>query len=108
MKDHNVDFIISPNGFGEKPPKIEDILNQKDDIKKSPVFEYKSDYFTVIANCLGVPALTIPLFESEASKSTYSNFPGSIRLTGFFGEDYHMLRQAQKIEKIFESKGMGM
>ena len=66
MKAEDVDFIVSPNGFGEKPPKIDDILNKTglEDERKSPVFEYKSDYFTVIANCLGVPALTMPLFES--------------------------------------------
>jgi hypothetical protein len=26
MKEHNLDFVISPTGFGELPPKIEDIL----------------------------------------------------------------------------------
>jgi hypothetical protein len=25
MKEHDVDFVISPTGFGELPPKIEDI-----------------------------------------------------------------------------------
>jgi len=63
MKNEDVDFIISPNGFGETPPKIEDILNPKEEEGKSPISEYKMDYFTVVNNCLGVPAITIPLFE---------------------------------------------
>lgn len=96
MRSQNIDFVISPNTFGEKPPKINDILSlgvNNDEIK-SPVFEYKMDYFTVIANCLGVPAVSMPLFENENSKTKYENFPGSIRMTGFFGEDFHVLRSA--------------
>jgi len=49
--------VISPTGFGELPPKISDITapdsNSKAGEKKSPVFEYKMDYFTVVSNCLG-------------------------------------------------------
>jgi Asp-tRNA(Asn)/Glu-tRNA(Gln) amidotransferase A subunit family amidase len=63
MIKHNVDFTISPTGFGEKPPRVEDILNPKGDEGKSPVYEYKMDYFTVISNCLGTLNLTVPLFE---------------------------------------------
>ena len=54
MMTHDIDFVISPTGFGEKPPKVDDILNPKDNSDKSPVYEYKMDYFTVISNCLGV------------------------------------------------------
>ena len=57
MKD--IDFILSPSGFGEIPPKIEDIQQNKE--SNSAVNEYMMDYYTVLANCLGVPALTIPI-----------------------------------------------
>ena len=87
--------MIAPNGFGEKPPKISEILAPDTSGEaKSPVFEYKHDYFTVIANCLGVPAVTMPLFESPSAKKYYDNFPGSIRMQGYFGEDFHLLRTA--------------
>lgn len=109
MQSEQIDFIISPNGFGELPPKIDDILNPAQDEDKSPVFEYKMDYFTTPANCLGVPAITIPLFEDGAqSKTAYKGFPGSIRLQGYYGEDFHMLRSAQKIQRILEDNGMGI
>lgn len=82
MQENDLDLIISPNGFGEKPPKIDDIINPKTNLlkKNSPVYEYKHDYYTVIANTLGVPAITMPLFENDESKAKYDNFPGSIRL----------------------------
>ena len=64
----------------------------KGDHTKSPVYEYKMDYFTVVSNCLGVPNLTVPLFESQEAKTKYDNFPSSIRLMGHFGEDFHLLR----------------
>lgn len=90
---HDVDFIISPNCFGQKPPKIDEIINADSD--NSPVFEYKKDYFTALSNCLGVPAMTIPVMED-----TKYGFPGSIRLTGYFGEDYHLIRKSNTIEHI--------
>jgi Asp-tRNA(Asn)/Glu-tRNA(Gln) amidotransferase A subunit family amidase len=64
------------------------------------------DYFTVIANCLGTNSLTVPLFETEDAKSKFLNFPASVRLMGCFGEDFHMLRIGQRLEKIFEKNGM--
>lgn len=97
----DVDFVISPNCFGEKPPKIDDILNKVSD--KSPVFEFKMDYFTALTNCLGVPAMTIPLMED-----TKYGFPGSIRLTGYFGEDYHLIRKTQTIENILKKEGISV
>jgi Asp-tRNA(Asn)/Glu-tRNA(Gln) amidotransferase A subunit family amidase len=106
LKEHNIDFVISPTGFGEKPPKISDILNPAKDEGKSPVFEYKQDYYTVISNCLGAPNLTVPLFETPEAKDTFENFPGSFRMMGYFGEDFHMIRMAQRIEKILEINGM--
>ena len=43
MKDEEIDCLISPSLFGEKPPKIADIEGAKDKnvIDNSPVFEYK-------------------------------------------------------------------
>lgn len=105
MQKHNVDFVISPTGFGEKPPKISDILGGDNGETKSPVYEYKMDYFTVVSNCLGVPNLTVPLFENEEAKTKYS-FPSSIRLMGHFGEDFHLLRIGQRIEKIIQVEQM--
>ena len=66
MRQENIDFIISPNSFGEKPPKIGEILADSLD-DKSPVYEYKMDYFTAVSNCLGVPALTMPVSEADQS-----------------------------------------
>ena len=84
MQNQQIDFILSPNTFGEKPPKISEITSQEQsNLDRSPVFEFKMDYFTALANCLGyvgVPALTMPLFESEGAKTEYGGFPGSIRL----------------------------
>ena len=102
MKSNDIDFVISPTGFGEKPPLVSDILQGQ----KDPVFEYKMDYFTVISNCLGTLNLTVPLFENSEAVKKYDGFPGSIRLMGYFGEDYHMLRIGQRIEKILEINGM--
>ncbi len=59
MKD--VDLIMSPSGIGEVPPKIKDIL--QNDNRDQSIHEYMQDYYTVLANCLGVPALTIPVYE---------------------------------------------
>jgi Asp-tRNA(Asn)/Glu-tRNA(Gln) amidotransferase A subunit family amidase len=64
------------------------------------------DYFTVIANSIGTCNLTVPLFESEEAKTKYLNFPSSVRLMGFYGEDFHLLRIGQRIEKILELNGM--
>jgi Asp-tRNA(Asn)/Glu-tRNA(Gln) amidotransferase A subunit family amidase len=91
MGKNDIDFVISPTGFGEKPPKVDDILNNTGE-DKSPVYEYKMDYFTVISNCLGTLNMTVPLFEDKDAPTKYDNFPGSVRLMGYFGEDYHMLR----------------
>ena len=61
MKEHDVDMIISPNAFDSKPKKIEEILNASSQ-EESMIAEFKMDYFTAVANCLGVPALTMPIY----------------------------------------------
>ena len=106
LKKHDVDFVISPTGFGELPPKISDIVAAKGAEKKSPVYEYKMDYFTVVSNCLGTNNLTVPLFEDAEAKEKYLNFPSSIRMMGYFGEDFHLLRTGQRVEKMLEMNGM--
>ena len=68
MCKHDIDFVISPTGFGERPPKISDILAGDDKNQHDPVYEYKMDYFTVISNCLGTNNMTVPLFESPEAK----------------------------------------
>ena len=92
MRESDIDVVLSPNFFGEKPMKIDDILNKKE----ANVYEYKMDYFTAVSNCLGVPALTMPVAEGPLDK--YDGFPGSIRLQGYFGEDYHVLKIGHQIE----------
>lgn len=99
MKQHGVDFILSPNAFGASPPRI---LEVEESGYKNPISEYKLDYFTALTNALGVPALTMPLKEKE---SDYK-FPASIRLQGYFGEDYHLLRIANKIESLIKDNHM--
>jgi len=106
LREQDVDFVISPTGFGELPAKISDVVEANSSEKKSPVYEYKMDYFTVISNCLGTCNLTVPMFEAPDAAEKYLNFPSSIRCLGFFGEDYHMLRVGQRIEKILEINGM--
>ena len=59
FEQNNIDFILSPVAIGELPPKIDDILNQKE--KKNPVYEYKMDYYTAFPNCTGTPAITMPV-----------------------------------------------
>ena len=109
MRKHNIDFIISPTSFKPMPTKLKDLLEASDEGSDiSPVAEYKQDYFTVGANSLGVPAINIPFFESKDAATKYNGFPTSIRLQGFFGEDFHLLRISQKIERIFQENGMSV
>jgi Asp-tRNA(Asn)/Glu-tRNA(Gln) amidotransferase A subunit family amidase len=96
-----LDLIISPVSIGEKPPRISDILNQKD--KKNPVFEYKMDYYTAFPNITGSPAITMPIMETD---SKYEPFPSSFKLQGYFGEDYHLLRIALKVEEMLKQAQM--
>jgi Asp-tRNA(Asn)/Glu-tRNA(Gln) amidotransferase A subunit family amidase len=85
---NNLDLILSPVAIGERPPKINDVLNASE--AKNPVFEYKMDYYTALPNCTGTPAITIPVKETNSSYE----FPSSFKIQGFFGEDYHLLRIA--------------
>jgi Asp-tRNA(Asn)/Glu-tRNA(Gln) amidotransferase A subunit family amidase len=103
MGESGVDIIISPNNFERKPPRIEEILKTKIGEDKSPVFEFKMDYFTVVANCLGVPALTMPVSKLGGYDDGFSS---SIRMQGFFGEDYHLLGISKFIEKVLREEGM--
>ena len=103
FEEKNLDFIISPVAIGELPPKINDIINQKE--KKNPVYEYKMDYYTALPNCTGTPAITIPVTESN---SQYGEFPSSFKIQGYFGEDYHLLKIAQEIESALTKEKMNV
>ena len=85
---NNLDFILSPVAIGERPPKINDVINASE--AKNPVFEYKMDYYTAFPNCTGTPAITMPVKETSSSYE----FPSSFKIQGYFGEDYHLLRIA--------------
>ena len=100
MSEQNIDFIICPNSFGDVPPTIDELLSTGTQSEAQLIAEYKMDYFTVVANCLGVPALTMPVSHADED---YAGFPSSVRLQGFFGEDYHLLRCGLAIENILDS-----
>lgn len=110
MTRHNIDFILSPNSFQAIPETFGEVFNENDSFYKykNPVAEYKMDFFTASANCLGVPALTMPVCESEQVRNgeKFNGFPTSIRLQGFFGEDFHLLRIGQRIEEVLRRAGM--
>ena len=76
------------------------MLNQTE--KKNPVYEYKMDYYTAFPNCTGTPAITMPVQEN-GSKAV---FPTSLKLQGYFGEDYHLLRIAESVEQMLEAADM--
>jgi len=79
MSTERIDFILSPNSLHETPVKITDILNPTPNKEKnSSIQEFKMDYYTTLANCLGVPALSVPINEDKDGK--YLGFPASIRL----------------------------
>ena len=95
---NNLDFAISPVSIDAEgtnaPPLIEKVLNDKESAVKNPVYEYKMDYFTALPNCLGIPAITMPVNEDKVNKK----FPTSFMLQGFFGEDYHLLKIAKLVD----------
>ncbi|CDW89865.1 UNKNOWN [Stylonychia lemnae] len=95
MEENQLDIIISPVSIGIEPPKINDILNDNKGAQKNPVFEYKMDYFTALPNCLGIPAITMPVQECKTYK-----FPSSFMIQGYFGEDYHLLKIAKELDSL--------
>ena len=66
------------------------------------------DYFTAVSNCLGVPALTVPIYEDNETKNgtKFNGFPTSIRMQGFFGEDFHLLRIGNEIDRLLKANDM--
>ena len=113
FEENNIDFIISPVAIGEKPPRIDDVINQP--ASKNPVYEYKMDYYTALPNCTGTPAITMPIvytllslisFREETLNPAYEGFPSSFKLQGYFGEDYHLLRIAKGIECLLKESRM--
>ena len=96
---NDLDIIISPTTIGEEPPKIKDITEKKE--KSNPVYEYKMDYYTAFPNAAGIPCLTLPFQED---RERYQ-FPSSVKVHGYFGEDYHLLRLGIQIEKMIKEAG---
>ena len=96
-------MILSPVAIGERPPKILDIINEKE--KKNPVYEYKMDYYTALPNCTGTPAITIPVNERTPK---YGEFSTSFKLQGYFGEDYYLLRIAETVEQSLREAKMNV
>ena len=60
MEQKQIDVVISPTSIGEEPLKISDIVNAPKHLR-SPVYEYKMDYFTAFPNSLGIPSITLPI-----------------------------------------------
>jgi Asp-tRNA(Asn)/Glu-tRNA(Gln) amidotransferase A subunit family amidase len=58
------------------------------------------DYYTTFPNAMGIPCITMPVQEN---KNRYK-FPSSIKLQGYFGEDYHLLRIAKLIETMLKEE----
>ena len=96
----NIDMIIGPTTIGEEPPKIKDILGKT--YKSNPIFEYKMDYYTIFPNAAGIPAITMPFHEDPQKYQ----FPSSVKLHGYFGEDYHLLRIALQVETMLKEHGV--
>ena len=113
MERNDIDVVISPTAIGEGPPLISDFTNKPRDSKTlSPVYEYKSDYFTAFPNTLGIPSITLPIQETwgkdpkTGERTSAYKFPSSVKICTYFGEDYHLLRIARQMEIMIEEAGM--
>jgi Asp-tRNA(Asn)/Glu-tRNA(Gln) amidotransferase A subunit family amidase len=68
------------------------------------------DYFTALPNSLGIASVTLPLQESGRANANGSRikafkFPSSVKVHGYFGEDYHLLRVCREMERMIEING---
>lgn len=61
--------------------------------KKNPLSMYLSDIFTVIANVIGIPAISVP------NGKTKENLPTGLHIMGNFFEEEKLLSLANKFEK---------
>ncbi len=96
LEEHNIDFLLSPTMIGKEPPQLKDLQ-----AGVSPTEEYEVDWYTCMANAVGSPAITLPIWEQERK------WPGSVHLQGYFGEDYHLLRVAKWLEETGIVPGRG-
>jgi len=69
------------------------------------------DYFTAFPNSLGIASLTLPIQESwttdkSGKRSSRYKFPTSVKVHGYFGEDYHLLRVCKQMEEMIEQNQM--
>ena len=86
IEKSGVDCIMAPTATGNVP-KISDVLGGQE--VADPVEEYLNDYYTVVSNTLGIPATNIPIPVKDDDE-----FPSSVRLMGYYGEDYFILKIA--------------
>jgi len=108
----DIDIVISPTSIGEEPTPIADVVGSAKQANRNPVFEFKMDYFSAFPNSLGIPAVTLPIQEtwgrdpSTGTRTSAYKFPSSVKVHGFFGEDYHLLRIAKEMEIMIQENGM--
>jgi Asp-tRNA(Asn)/Glu-tRNA(Gln) amidotransferase A subunit family amidase len=93
MEWNGISSFITPVAVG-KVPKISDLVGEEGN-RIDPVQEYVNDYYTVYTNTVGACGVTIP-YKLDPSQE----FPASVRLLGYYGEDYHLLRVAKTIDDM--------
>lgn len=97
MEEKDIDVVLSPTTIGSEPQRQDQVASSK-----NPVYEYKMDYFTAFPNSLGIASVTLPVQE-DALKF---KFPTSVKVHGYFGEDYHLLRVCKQMETMIHQNGM--
>jgi len=97
MEWNGISCFVTPVSIG-KVPKISDLVGESES-KIDPVTEYVNDYYTVYNNLIGGCGITIPY---KVNKN--DEFPSSVRLLGYYGEDYHLLRVAKTIDDMMHDR----
>ena len=60
MESKEIDMVISPTTIGEEPTRISDVVGAAKS-SRSPVYEFKMDYYSAFPNSLGIPSVTLPI-----------------------------------------------
>ncbi|KAK5963166.1 glutamyl-tRNA(Gln) amidotransferase subunit HER2 PWA37_004871 [Arxiozyma heterogenica] len=76
-----VDFLLVPTNL-TKPPKLVDILNNKNQGKENPIMDYINDFFTVPMSLAGLPTISIPMCKKSSL---------GLQIVGQYGDDYNLL-----------------
>ena len=76
-----VDFLLVPTTL-TKPPKLVDVLGNKNQVEENPIMDYINDFFTVPMSLAGLPAISIPIGKES---------PLSLQIVGQYGDDYNLL-----------------